>query len=299
MNPVQSPGAWRVFEMVVRPHILSIAAAACLVFGWLFDGTFHWGFALLAAADWFVVNLLNRVVDLPEDARNGVPGTAFLSRHGTLVTWGTFGFLGLVMFLGHLAVPEVTLLRALFHAIGLAYNYRLIPWPGGRTRFKEMYALKNTSSGALFVLSVILLPLFGSGAVNDPVMVQRAVWLTVFFFPLELTYEVLYDLRDVDGDREEHIPTFPVVHGARWAYLFCAAAIAVSMVTPLLGYVVGPLRIREMVLFMGALQQALVFLYVRRTGPTGKRVVNVTYLGAGQLASYVAWVLLGLPVFDA
>jgi 4-hydroxybenzoate polyprenyltransferase len=292
-------GPWAIFQMVVRPHILAIAGMASLVFGWLFSGGFHPIFPLLVAGDWFVVNILNRAVDLKEDARNGVPGTVFLSRYGTAVTLGSFAFLFLVVGVGHAWLPQVTGIRALFHAVGLAYNYRLIPAPGGRTRFKEMYALKNTSSALLFVLSVILLPLVATGGLGDPLMVQRAAWLTVFFFPLELTYEVLYDLRDIDGDAEEHIPTFPVVHGAPWAWRFCHLAILVSFCAPLLGYLLGPLRIRDAVLCIGAVQQLLVFLYVRRRGPTGPRVVNVTYLGALQLASYCVWIAVGLPVFDA
>ena len=291
-------GPWAIFQMVVRPHILAIAGMASLVFGWIFSGSFHPIFPVLVACDWFVVNLLNRAVDLPEDARNGVPGTAFLARHGGAVTAGSFAFLVAILALGHAWLPSATGLRFAFHALGLAYNYRLVPWPGGRTRFKEMYALKNTSSAMLFVLSVILLPLFATGAVEDPVMVRRAAWLAVFFFPLELTYEVLFDLRDVDGDRAEHIPTFPVVHGEAWAWRFCHAAIAVSFVAPLLGWALGPLRVRDAVLCIGAVQQFAVFVHARRRGPTGARVVNITWLGAAQLASYCLWIAAGLPVFD-
>ncbi|MBI5496875.1 MAG: UbiA family prenyltransferase [Deltaproteobacteria bacterium] len=294
-----STSAWAVFQMVTRPHILAIAGFASLVFGWLFDGAFHPLFPALVAADWFVVNLLNRVVDLPEDARNGVPGTAFLARHGTAVTVATCAFFAAVLAVGHLLLPAATPLRVAFHVIGFAYNYRVIPWPGGRTRFKQMYALKNTSSALLFVLSVILLPLYGSGHAEDALAWERAGWLIAFFFPLELTYEVLYDLRDVDGDRAERIPTFPVVHGERWAYAVCFLAVTWSMLVPVVGHLAGPLRLREAVLAAGALQQFMVFLWIRRVGPTGPRVVNVTYLGASQLASYCAWVAVGLPVFDA
>ena len=39
-----------------------------------------------------------------------------------------------------------------------------------------------------------------------------------FFLPLEITYEILYDLRDVNGDRALEVPTFPVVHGVAWSH---------------------------------------------------------------------------------
>ncbi|MEW5852120.1 MAG: UbiA family prenyltransferase [Myxococcota bacterium] len=294
-----SSSAWSVFQMVVRPHILAMASLASLVFGWLFMERFHPVIPFLVAGDWFVVNLLNRVVDLKEDARNGVPGTAFLSAHMVAVTVATALFWAAVMLAGHLLLPEATPVRLVFHAIGLAYNYKVIPWKGGLTRFKEMYALKNVSSAVLFVLSVILMPLLASGHTSDPVVLTRAALFVLFFFPLELTYEVLFDLRDIDGDKVEGIPTFPVVHGEAWAYRFCFLAIAVSFLTPLLGYFLGPLRIRDAALFAGAVQQALVFQHVRRVGPTGPRVVNVTWLGAAQLASFCIYVALGFPVFDA
>src|SRR5690349_17803780 len=83
---------WSVFQMVVRPHILAIAGLASLVFGWLFSAQFFTIFPAIVAADWFVVNLLNRAVDLPEDAANGVPGTQFLAKHGRWVTIGTIAF---------------------------------------------------------------------------------------------------------------------------------------------------------------------------------------------------------------
>lgn len=291
--------AWLVFQMVVRPHILAMACLTSVVFGWLFSNTFMWGVAALVAADWFVVNLLNRVVDLAEDAHNGVPGTAFLARHGRVVTAVTFLFLLAAVVGGHVLYPALTPWRCVFHVIGLAYNYKLIPWPGGLTRFKEMYGLKNTSSAALFVISDLVLPLVHSGQAADPLTVQRALMLLWFFFPLELTYEILFDLRDVDGDRRERVPTFPAVHGAARAWRICAALLALSAVAPLVAYLVGVFRIRDAVLALGVVQQALLLRWAWRNGPTGARVVNVTWMGAAQLASYVVWVVAGLPVFDA
>jgi 4-hydroxybenzoate polyprenyltransferase len=285
--------------MVVRPHILAMAGLAALVFGWLFATRFLWVVVPLVVADWFVVNLLNRVVDLDEDARNDVPGTALMARYRVVATAGTALFGLAVLGAGHLVLPEATGLRVVFHAIGAAYNYKVIPWPGGRTRFKEMYLLKNASSTGLFIISVILVPLMASGHAGEAVAWSRAAWLVAFFFPLEMTYEVLFDLRDVKGDAEVGVPTLPVVHGVRGAYLFCAAALCLSALVPLVGYAVGPLRVREAVLAAGAVQQGVALWLVHRRGATGPRVVNVTYMGAAQLASYCLWVGAGLPVFDA
>ena len=53
-----------------------------------------------------------------------------------------------------------------------------------------------------------------------------------FFFVFEHTFEVLYDLRDVDGDRAVGVPTYPVVHGPR---------VSASIVYALCGLSVVPL----------------------------------------------------------
>ena len=46
--------------------------------------------AAVAALDWFLVNLLNRVVDVPEDRANGIVGTDFASIGATGGITGSF-----------------------------------------------------------------------------------------------------------------------------------------------------------------------------------------------------------------
>ncbi len=66
---------------VGRLHILAIAALGTFTFGWLFTGHHPWLLAGVTAFDWFLVNLLNRVVDLAEDAQNALVGTDFVRAH--------------------------------------------------------------------------------------------------------------------------------------------------------------------------------------------------------------------------
>src|SRR5579863_10338767 len=80
-EPRANEPALRVFAMVTRAHIVAIASLGTLTFGWLFTGERPWLIAAVSALDWFLVNLLNRVVDLREDAQNGVAGTDFVARH--------------------------------------------------------------------------------------------------------------------------------------------------------------------------------------------------------------------------
>src|SRR5271154_7047988 len=89
----RSPDALRVFASVSRLHIVVIAALGTLTFGWLFTGKYYFLLSGVCALDWFLVNLLNRVVDLPEDRANGIVGTDFIARNAGGVRAGAFGVL--------------------------------------------------------------------------------------------------------------------------------------------------------------------------------------------------------------
>src|SRR6266516_2150873 len=107
---------------VGRLHIVAIAALGCFTFGWLFTGHRPWAVTAVCALDWFLVNLLNRVVDVKEDDANGIAGTELVVRH---------------------------------RRGGLAYNWRIF---GGR-RIKQLYFWKNAASATGFLLTVFAYPL--------------------------------------------------------------------------------------------------------------------------------------------
>ncbi len=279
---------------IARPHILGIAGLAAFTFGWIFSGRHSMTVPLLIVIDWFVVNLANRAVDITEDLRNGVPGTEAVARQKRLVEAACFGLMAASLGVGHLLAPETILVRGVFHAIGLAYNYRLLP--GGR-RFKNLYFFKNTMSAVLFVLSVLIAPALHLGFAHGRSW-ETVAWLAAFFFPLELTYEILYDLRDVRGDAEEKVATYPVVHGEAGARAIVWGLIALSAVVMLLAGTVGNLRQRELALAAGIGVQAAIFKWWTRAGrtPTVADCVNVTWTGAAMQLAYNVWVWAGGPL---
>ena len=278
---------------LVRLHIIAIAALAALTFGWTFDGRRDWLVPLLVACDWFFVNLLNRVVDVAEDVKNGVPGADVAGRRARAIAVLCWSVLAAATALQLWLAPELTWLRVAFHAIGFAYNYKLIPLGARHARLKELYFWKNFSSGVLFVISVLLMPLARSHAA---VPWPRVAVLAAFFLPLELTYEIIYDLRDVAGDRAEGIRTFPVVHGARASRWIVAALLTASGAALAAGWAFGAVRLREGVMLAAVAQQALAMATFLSGDVSDRAALGVTWLGAAQLASYNAWVALGLPL---
>lgn len=281
---------------ISRLHIVAIAAMGTFTFAWIFTGEHRYDLATVAALDWFLVNLLNRVVDLREDQLNGIVGTDFVARHKrTLVV---FGFVLLAAsFVGVHLLVAATLwpLRAAFHALGLAYNWPILP---GKRRIKQLYFWKNTASAVGFLLTVFGFPLAASdwGARLAP----GVGWVTVlagasFFFLFELSYEVLYDLRDAPGDRAADVRTYAVVHGERTALRLVDALCVLSVLSIAVAYTFGLVPWRLAVLGVGPVVQIAIAHHIVRRGITSGDCVGITWLGAGLLFTYHVWVALGLP----
>lgn len=289
----RQPSPIALFFHLTRFHILSIAALACLTFGWLMTGRHLWLAAGFCVLDWFVVNLMNRVADLAEDRANGIVGTDLIARSGRLFEVACAVVAVASLAVGHLIAPQLTVARLAFTAIGFAYNYKVVPSSRGLTRFKEMYFIKNFSSGLLFILSTILYPMLLANA--QPPEAYLLI-LIAFFLPLEITYEIIYDLRDVQGDAALKVPTFPVVHGVSFSHKLIWLLLGLSALPLVLGAALHEIGLKEFVLIGGVLQQAWYFKTRLAIDPTPARCIFVTYLGAAQILSYHVWILAGLPM---
>jgi len=287
-----------VFSSVGRLHIVAIAALGTFTFGWLFTGRYPFFLAAVCALDWFVVNLLNRVVDLPEDRANRIVGTGFVDRHRRLLSVLGFALLGGSLAGVHFVAPELIWLRVGYHSLGLAYNWPLLP---GRRRIKQLYFFKNTASAVGFMLTVFGYPLASAGWGTDPGALAPGIsWATiavsgVFFFLFELSYEVLYDLRDAPGDAASGVRTYPVVHGSRAAVRIVEALIASSVLVLVGGYALGVVPWRIVVMVLAPLLQLTLARRALRRGITSADCVGITWLGAGLLLAYHVWVVAGLP----
>lgn len=288
-------GSLALFASVSRIHIVAIGALGALTFGWVFFGVRMPLVAAVAALDWFLVNLLNRVVDIPEDRANGIVGTDFVAcNRRALVVLG-FGLLATSLVVVHLAAPILTPFRVGFHVLGLAYNWPLLP---GRRRIKQLYFWKNTASACGFLLTVFAYPLaIGRSAGAALLVGPLGVVLTCAFFTLfELSYEVLYDLRDAPGDRAAGVATYPVVHGERTAMRIVDALVFVSSAIAIGGYLAGAVPWRVVVMVLAPIAQLAYYKRItRRREIAARDCIRLTWIGAGLLLAYNLWAAVGLP----
>ena len=279
---------------ISRLHIVAIAALGTFTFGWIFTGQYPWLLSAICALDWFLVNLLNRVVDLREDSRNGIVGTDFVARYRRGITVLGLGLLVSSLVAVLLVAPAITPLRLAYHGLGLAYN-----WPLAGRRIKQLYFWKNTASATGFMLTVFGYPLVDMVARGGSLAQGITAWTVllsgIFFFLFELSYEVIYDLRDADGDSLARVRSYPVVHGVRGAVRIIDGLIALSSAVLLLGYLAGPIPWRMLIMIFAPLMQLVIYKRALRRGITTGDCIGITWLGAAMLLTYHLWVVFDLP----
>jgi 4-hydroxybenzoate polyprenyltransferase len=283
---------------IARYHIMLVAMTASIVFGWLMTGRYLPWVALVVGLDWFLINLMNRITDIDEDLKNGIQGTARVARQKRLLTMGSLVLMGGSFLVTHLVWPDLTPYRFAVQLIGFGYNYDIVPTPRGLSRFKEIYFLKNFGSSVLFVLTCFAYPL----VTNPDVRIMPwsgIICLALFFVPFELTYEILYDLRDLEGDKQEGIPTYPVVHGSHRARQIIDGLLIFSSGVLVVGILSGSLGVREGLMLAAPLTQVLFYRPRYRRGLTPRDCIVLTHLGTAQLVLYLVgtaiWLRAGLP----
>ena len=289
--------ALRLAASVSRLHIVVIAGLGTFTFGWVLTGRRGWLVAAVSALDWFLVNLLNRVVDQREDQANAVLAADFAARHRRAILAGGLGALLLSLPALHLVLPRLTPFRAAYHALGLCYNWPLLP---GRRRIKQLYFWKNTASALGFMLTVFAYPLAAAWRAGGPglapdISAATIVTAGVFFFLFELSYEVIYDLRDAPGDRLAGVRTYPVAHGERAAVHIVDGLLVSAMLTLALGLATRVVPWRLFIMICAPLLQLGLYKRALRRGITSGDCVALTWLGALLLFTYHVWVVLRLP----
>jgi 4-hydroxybenzoate polyprenyltransferase len=298
MGHMERKRTLRVFASVGRLHITFIAALGTFTFGWLFTGEYPWFLTGVCALDWYFVNLFNRIVDLKEDEANAIRGTEFVLRHRRLLLGFCFALLLISLVLVYFINPAITPLRITCHLMGLFYNWPLLP---GGHRLKQQYFWKNTTSAVGFLFTVLGYPLatlaWQKGLHHFP---PGITWVTVvfsalFLFLFVLSYEVIYDLRDVQGDKSAGIRTYPVVHGERTAIRIVDGLLFSSVVILALGYVSGFVPWRIFIMAAAPVIQYVVYKRALRRGISAKDCIVLTWIGAALFIIYHLWVLFDLP----
>ena len=152
---------------------------------------------------------LNRKTDESEDAINHSHRFAFTKKYENLLFASAIGAYVLALVLSGLYGMTVILISAIPLISGLIYSTPIFPKGFRYRRLKEIPLAKSLVVAVAWALPPALLPVYVGGV--TPSLITLAVIL--FFFSLVFINTVLFDIRDVEGDRVTGVRTIPVCIG--------------------------------------------------------------------------------------
>jgi 4-hydroxybenzoate polyprenyltransferase len=161
----------------------------------------------------------NRLTDVTEDALN-CPGDlkdAQAKKNAIKILCYAGGIISVVLAL--FTEPTWTLagLVVFGAAVGYFYNSPLLP-SQSHLRLKNIFIIKNLSSGAGWSAGLLVFPMLRANTQPDGSFFTAFVYM----FAMVMTYEIMWDIRDVTGDTRANIRTLPVVLGINSARVYAS-----------------------------------------------------------------------------
>lgn len=205
---------------IIRPNNLLPTALLCLTGGWIItpsiDTLVHSQYFILSTVETLIIMsnsmIINDIFDIEVDRINA-PSKPLVKGGDTTVFYAILTSLGLVFVsqcIGSLFLPEnLQLVVTVSNIIAVAYT----------PIFKRLPLFKNIICALLVSFSVF----FGGLASSQGTLLDNNInfelmnSVTSIIFLGSLSNEIIMDIRDVKGDKENGIYTIPVILGKKTA----------------------------------------------------------------------------------
>lgn len=174
----------------------------------------HFAALIMILVTYGVYNL-NRKTDEAEDSINHFERYSFTKKYGNVLcrtaALAYLGAAGLGIFFG--AGAFIITMIPLFS--GVIYSIPLLPGRTGFSRIKEVPVLKSVVVALAWAIPPAFLPLYIARA-----GISQQTWIVaLLFFILVFVNTVVFDIRDIKGDRNSGVKTIPVILGAETTVL--------------------------------------------------------------------------------
>jgi len=156
----------------------------------------------------FSVYSLDKITDIDKDVINVPQRRSFIHGRRGLILSTSLAAYGLAIILTLLTTPKAVPIVMVPIIANAFYGMKLLP---GVPRLKEITMMKNVVVALTWALITTMMPVIATGhpAGFDVVIVGY------FMFVKTFVDTILYDVRDVEGDRLNRIGTVPVILGLR------------------------------------------------------------------------------------
>ena len=162
--------------------------------------------ALLLIATFFLgvsVYSLNKVTDLKEDLVNLPDRARFVKQHRDFLLFVSLESINIAVVLAFLSNPSAIIIILLAFSVGVFYSIGM-----RRLKLKNVLLLKNIMIAGTCTVAAALLPLAVHAGIPFVVLM-----VAYFIFLKALINSMLFDVRDIDGDRKAGVRTVPLSLG--------------------------------------------------------------------------------------
>lgn len=197
----------------------------------------------------FSLYSLNKLTDMKEDAINMPERLNFLKgRRNLIIIYSVVAYL-LCILLTFFDKPSSVFIVFVPLIANALYGSRLLP---GLPRLKDISFMKNIVVAVSWAVTTTLLP-------AGHILNEKSTIALVLYFMLAKAFvnTVLYDVRDVTGDKENGIRTMPVIFGQKKT-TFVLLAINATLL-PLLMFLDGNARVLAAVLILNGFAYIIFF----------------------------------------
>ena len=211
----------------------------------------------------YAVYNLNRKTDEVEDSVNHFERYSFTKRYGGfLYRTAALAYVGAAVF-GLFYGIEAFFVTMIPILSGILYSIPFLPKGARYSRIKEVPVLKSATVALAWAIPPAFLPVYllGTG-------VTLHTWLiALFFFTLVFVNTVMFDIRDIIGDRDSGVTTIPVILGAEKTVLFLSALnLGAGVLIIILGQALFSLQQVLFLCFAIIYAQTYILLFKEKTG---------------------------------
>ena len=153
----------------------------------------------------FAIYSLNKLTDIKEDSVNVPDRAGFIEKNKRFVTWATIVSYIAALSLSFLQNPLSVFVILFPFCMGIVYSIKILGF-----RLKDITGIKNIVVALPWAVIGTFLPL----AISFREFVVILLIFYLFFIKCFIN-TVLFDIRDIEGDRMSGVRTIPVVFGRK------------------------------------------------------------------------------------
>jgi 4-hydroxybenzoate polyprenyltransferase len=161
----------------------------------------------------------NRLTDVEEDSLNCPGDLKDAQAKSQAIKIFCYAAGSIAILLRFFTEPTWSTVTLIIFGAAVGYFYNTPLWPSKpHLRLKNMFIVKNLSSGAGWSAGLLVFPMLRVHAQPDWMFFTAFAYM----FAMVMTYEIMWDMRDTAGDNKAGIKTLPIVLGINKTRIYTA-----------------------------------------------------------------------------